>query len=70
MHVEHESTWNLHNGAGELVPDGDYKLVVEVSDGSEKSLEVPFKKGREPLSVMPPDAVPCTGLSVEYQPAP
>jgi len=70
MHVVHEPTWNMHDGAGELLPDGEYKLVIEVSDGTGQSIEVPFTKGHEPMQAMPPDAVPVTGLRVDYTPVP
>jgi hypothetical protein len=69
MHVAHESTWDLHDVAGQLVPDGDYKVVIEISDGSAKSIEVPFTKGPAAQQMKPADAVPCTGVSVDFQPA-
>jgi hypothetical protein len=69
-HTAHDASWKLNDVMGELVPDGDYTLIIEVSDGTAKSIEVPFKKGHETLMMMPADEPPYTGLSVTYQPEP
>lgn len=68
MHVAHESTWKTQNVQGEIVADGDYKLVIEVSDGEAETIEVPFKKASEPVQMKPADAEPVTGLMLDYQP--
>jgi hypothetical protein len=44
-HQMHMSTWNMKNISGEVVPDGKYSVVVEVSEGTSGVGRVEFVKG-------------------------
>lgn len=44
-HQMHMSTWNMKDVDGEVVPDGKYTVVVEVSEGSSGVGRVEFVKG-------------------------
>ena len=44
-HQMHMSTWNMKNVDGEVVPDGNYTVVVEVTEGSSGVGRVDFVKG-------------------------
>jgi hypothetical protein len=44
-HQMHMSSWNMKNVDGEVVPDGMYTVVVEVSEGSSGVGRVEFVKG-------------------------
>lgn len=44
-HQMHMSTWNMKNVAGEVVPDGKYSVVVEVTEGTSGVGRVEFVKG-------------------------
>lgn len=47
-HQMHMSTWNMKNVDGEVVPDGKYQVVVEVSEGNSEVGRVEFVKGPMP----------------------
>jgi hypothetical protein len=73
-HKEHSVTWDCRNAAGELVPDGLYRIRVEFSEknGPGPSLpdkHVEFRKGPSPQSLKPKDLPYFTGMSVTYTPA-
>lgn len=44
-HQMHMSTWNMKNVEGDVVPDGKYSVVVEVSEGSPGVGRIDFVKG-------------------------
>jgi hypothetical protein len=44
-HQMHMSSWNMKNADGEVVPDGMYTVVVEVSEGTSGVGRVEFVKG-------------------------
>jgi hypothetical protein len=67
-HVMHQSTWTGHDSKGQLVPDGDYKVVIETSDGMSHSTEFAFVKGPMPMQLAPMDASPTTGVKVDFKP--
>jgi hypothetical protein len=51
------ATWNFTDVAKKPVPDGDYKVVVEMTDADKTgaSASIPFTKGAEPVKLMPAD---------------
>jgi hypothetical protein len=54
MHKMHAGAmWNLKNMQAMEVPDGDYRVVIELTevDATGKSQEVPFTKGPMPLEI-------------------
>jgi hypothetical protein len=55
MHKTHAGAmWNLKNMQGMEAPDGDYRVVIELTevDATGKSQEVPFTKGAMPVEIM------------------
>jgi hypothetical protein len=56
-HGTRSVTWNLTDVSKKPVPDGDYKIVVELTDADKTgaSTSVPFTKGPAPVKLMPPD---------------
>ena len=59
-------TWNLTDVMKRPVPDGDYKLVLELTENDRTgvSTTVPFSKGPTKAMITPPDAPSFTGMSV------
>jgi hypothetical protein len=67
----HHVTWDLRDLQKQLVPDGKYQILIEVTEDNFKpgaSAEVDFDKGPAPQSLKPADMLPYTGLTVTYQP--
>ena len=46
MGKTHSVSWNLKDAQGQMVPDGDYLVQVEVTDDDKagKTLSLPFEK--------------------------
>jgi hypothetical protein len=57
QHGTQMASWDLSDGAGKPVPDGEYKLVLEMTDRDNTGvvLTVPFTKSGEPLGITPED---------------
>jgi hypothetical protein len=53
-HRAHTPTWAMKDVMGMVVPDGAYKVVLEVADGSNGTAEVMFQKGPMAQTVMAP----------------
>lgn len=70
-HVQQKFMWNGKNTKGDVVPDGNYLLWVEVQvdeDRLEPAI-YPFVKGRVPwTTTMPPSSPPQSALTLTYQP--
>lgn len=56
-HETHEISWDLRDRMQEPVPEGDYRLLIELTDrnGLGASLEIPFTLSAEPFTDMPAD---------------
>lgn len=70
-HQAHHATWNGKNLNGEVVPDGSYRVVIEVNESNflpSISAEISFEKGASPQTLSPPDTGPYSGLSITYAP--
>jgi len=70
-HMQHTLTWNMHDQNAMVIPDGAYKLVIEVTESERKasvSAEIDFEKGPMPMTISPPDEGPYSGLTVTYSP--
>ena len=70
-HEAHMVTWDMHDLKGQVVPDGKYKIGVEVADdnfATAGSGYVEFEKSPSGTMVMAPDQTPFTGLVIKYQP--
>ncbi len=72
-HVTHMVTWNLKDLNGSVVPDGDYKVVVECTDRNSPAGAfdtISFTKGPTrpmPQTIAVPDATYFTGMSITLQ---
>jgi hypothetical protein len=46
LHRVHELSWDFRDRSGQIVPDGDYTVLVEVTDrdATGDSIAIPFKK--------------------------
>jgi len=64
-HQMHMSTWNMKNVDGEVVPDGTYSVVVEVSEGTSGVGRVEFVKGPMPQMLDGKSAV-FSNMTVTY----
>jgi hypothetical protein len=72
-HQAQKITWNMKNTQMQLIPDGDYVAVVEMSESrataqSGRVLHIPFKKGPAPQTVQIPDDASFTGVVLRYMP--
>ena len=64
-HEMHMSTWNMKNVDGEVVPDGKYSVVVEVSEGNPGVDRVEFEKGPMPQMITGDGSV-FSNMTVNY----
>jgi hypothetical protein len=62
----HNFTWNVKNGAGAVVPDGSYKLVIENhGNAGDRTLSVPFTKaGASAVNATVADAQGVSGARI------
>lgn len=69
MHKTHNVSWGLEGSSGSEVPDGDYKLVIELTEkeGDGQFQEIPFTKGAEPVTLMPADTQYYTGIKITLE---
>jgi hypothetical protein len=70
---EHKVMWTGRDLKGNSVPDGTYKLFIEVTEtesdvGRTAVYDVP--KGPMPIVLQPPDTEPHQGLKISYAPMP
>jgi len=70
-HQQHDMTWDMQDPNGMLVPDGMYRIVIEVTESeriASVSAEIEFEKGPAPVTLSPSDEGPYSGLTVTYTP--
>ena len=70
MHTTHTRTWDLKDVNGREVPDGIYKVVIDLTDRDKVdgvSQEYPFMKGPSPMTLTPPDAQYYTGAKLSLE---
>jgi hypothetical protein len=63
------ASWSLKDSKGASVPDGMYKLMIELTEqeDSGKTLEVPFMVGAPPGPVIAMDSAVFTGVKITLQ---
>jgi hypothetical protein len=72
-HQAHMVTWNMKNAMAQLVPDGEYTAVVEMTESRARDrngplLRIKFTKGPMAQTVMPPNEMNFTGIMLRYEP--
>lgn len=70
-HEKHMLTWDMKDLMNQTVPDGKYKVGIEVTEDNfvpGANVLIEFEKGPAPVTVMPPDQKPYSGLVISYQP--
>lgn len=63
--------WNCRNSSGALVPDGQYRILVEFTERNGQgpyTTAVSFVKGSAPVSLSPANLPRFTGMSLTYTP--
>lgn len=73
MPGDHKVMWNGKDLQGRTVPDGLYRLFIEVTETEAdigRAVKYEFPKGPMPAMLQPPDAEPHQGLKVTYTPVP
>ena len=70
MHETHNVSWNCTDTAGRIVPDGPYRVYLEMTDqnASGPNAFVAFKKAPMSQTLMPPDATYFKHLSLVFSP--
>ncbi len=68
---KHQVVWDCKNSKGEIVPDGVYRLHIELLDGKtaitpDAHLEI--TKGPNPAQVRPPDVASFRKITLSYAP--
>ena len=72
-HQTHMVTWNMMDAQKQLVADGEYVAVLEMSESRARDqagpvVRINFTKGPMPQTVMVPDMPSFTGISLRYTP--
>jgi hypothetical protein len=72
-HQTHMVTWNMMDAQKQLVADGEYVAVLEMSESRARDqagqvVRIKFTKGPMPQTVMVPDEKSFTGISLRYTP--
>jgi hypothetical protein len=72
-HQMHTITWNMQDATMQLVPDGSYVAVLEMSESRARDrdgpvLRIPFTKGPMPQTVEPAAQEGFTGVVLRYEP--
>jgi hypothetical protein len=70
-HGMHDVSWDMKDLMGQLVPDGMYKVGIEVTEDNRvagANARIDFVKGPMAQPVMPPDKAPFAGLTISYRP--
>ncbi len=70
-HTTHTKTWNCLDKSGNLVPDGDYKIITEfTSEHAQGPLNiVSFNKGAEKITLNPTSSTYFSDMELIYTPA-
>lgn len=65
-HGTRTASWNFTDVSKKVVPDGDYKLVVELTDADKTgaSTSIPFTKGAAGMKLTPADQANFSGMSL------
>lgn len=69
QHETHDVRWNLTDAAGETVPEGDYRIRVEVTDhdNTGEVLTVPFTKSDATLKLTPKENAHFADISLNCE---
>lgn len=70
QHQTHTIEWNCKDLSGNVVPDGNYTVIIEFTDKHAQGpyYEVTFNKGTEPVSITPPNQQYIINMQLTYTP--
>lgn len=70
QHQTHTIEWNCKDLSGNVVPDGNYTVIIEFTDKHAQGpwYAVTFNKGTEPVSITPPNQQYITNMQLTYTP--
>jgi PKD repeat protein len=70
QHQTHAIAWDCKDINGNIVPDGEYKMIIEFTDKHAQGpyYEVTFYKGTEPVAIMPPNQQYIINMYLSYEP--
>ena len=68
-HRTHSVTWDLRDLSGSAAPDGDYRVMMELTDDNDQGATagIGFTKGPSPLEVNPPDEARFVDMRLRYE---
>lgn len=69
-HQTHTIEWDCTDVDGNIVPDGDYTMLIEFTDKHAQGplYSIDFTKGTEPVSITPPNQTYFTNMQLTYEP--
>lgn len=72
-HQMHTVTWNMMDASKQLVPDGPYVAVIEMSESRARDragpvMRIEFTKGPSPQTVEPANMTSFTNIKLMYEP--
>lgn len=69
-HQTHTVTWDCTDLDENVVPDGEYTMIIEFTDKHAQGpyYEVEFTKGTEPVVINPPDQTYIVNMQLTYEP--
>jgi hypothetical protein len=70
-HQTHSISWDMQDPAGMVVPDGSYRIVIEVTESEREasvSEAIDLEKGATPVSLSLPSGASFSGLTLRYEP--
>lgn len=70
QHQAHTIEWDCKDVNGNIVPDGDYKMIIEFTDKHAQGpyYEVQFNKGTQVVSITPPNQQYIINMQLNYEP--
>jgi hypothetical protein len=67
-HIAHSPSWSMKDVSGSVVPDGTYKVRLEVAYGTAGTADLTFTKGPMPQTVNAAGGQGFTSFSATYTP--
>jgi len=70
QHGAHSMVWDMTDVGGEVIPDGDYRIYIELTEQNSagKWTSIDIVKGPSPFELMPPEQPSFIEQSIVYSP--